>query len=132
VEAPLIAAGVLGLVAAAVHGAGGHALVVRRLAPEQLPPTRFGGPRMTLRMIQASWHLATVGFLTGAAGLLLAGTVLDGAAAEAAALVAAGGVTGFAAVTIVAAGNIHALTRHPAAVLLTTIAALAWWGALTV
>jgi hypothetical protein len=130
-DVPLIIAGVLALTAAAAHGAGGEVLVVRKLSPATLPPTRFGGPRMTLKMIQASWHLATVGFLTVAAALLLAGTALDGDAARDVALVAAGGATGFAAVTILASGSLATLRRHPAAALLSAVAALAWWGGLS-
>ena len=40
---PLIAAGSLAILGAAVHGVGGEVLVVRKLAPAMLPPSRFGG-----------------------------------------------------------------------------------------
>ena len=33
---------------------------------------------MTRKMIQASWHITTVAFLSVGAALLLSGTVLDG------------------------------------------------------
>jgi hypothetical protein len=44
VNAPLVAAGCLAVLGAAVHGLGGEVLVVRKLAAGMLPPTRFGGP----------------------------------------------------------------------------------------
>src|SRR6187200_47095 len=97
-NAPLIAAGSLAVLAAAVHGVGGEVLVVRNLSPAMLPPSRFGGPRMTKAMIHATWHMTTVAFLTVAAALLLAGSVLDGDAAQGIGLLAAGACTGFAAV----------------------------------
>jgi hypothetical protein len=96
VNAPLIAAGALALVGAAVHGAGGEILVVRKLSPEALPSSRFGGPRMTKTMIHASWHMTTVGFLTVGCALLLSGSVLDGDAARGISIVAAAAATGFA------------------------------------
>jgi hypothetical protein len=130
VDAPLIAAGCLGLFAAAVHGGGGQALVVNRLSESELPPTRFGGPGMTAAMIQATWHLTTVGFLTVAVALLLAGSALDGDAARAVARIAAGGATAFAVVVVLTTRSPRALLRHPAAAILTATAALAWWGAL--
>ena len=130
VDAPLIAAGVLGLVGTAVHGVGGQRWVLSELPAETLPASRLGGPRMTRAMIVASWHMATVGFLTTAVALLLAGSVVDGDAARGIALVAAAAATGFAAIALAAARSPRGLLRHPAAVLLTAMAALAWWGTL--
>ena len=133
-DVPLIAAGALATVAAAVHGAGGEVLVVRKLTREILPSTRFGGPAMTKAMIHVTWHIATVGFLTAGVALLLAGSVLDGDAARALGLVAASAFTGFA---VVALGLAVAHTRfprsmlsHPGPVAIAATAALAWWGAL--
>jgi hypothetical protein len=134
VDGPLIAAGALGVLAASVHGAGGELLVVRKLSPEHLPPSRFGGPRMTLAMIHVSWDIATVAFLTGALALLLAGTVIDGDGARAAAVVGACLFTGSAAIAVALGagymGSPRYLFRHPGPVALTLTAALAWWGAL--
>lgn len=129
-DVPLIVAGSLALFAAAVHGAGGEVLVVRKLSPSALPPSRFGGPRMTMTMIHATWHMTTVAFLTVAVALILSGSVLDGDAARGIALVAAGAATGFAAIAIAASRSPRTLLRHPAAIVLGSAAALAWWGAL--
>jgi hypothetical protein len=54
VNFPLIAAGFLAIIAAAVHGAGGEVLVLRKLSPGALPPSRFGGPRVTKTMIHVT------------------------------------------------------------------------------
>jgi len=133
VNVPLIVAGALATLAAAIHGGAGQALVVRKLSSAPLPPTRFGGSQSTLLMIQVTWHLTTVAFITAATALLLAGSVLEGDAAHAVALLGAGAATGFAAVTLglgVASNrSLHALIRHPAPIVLTATALLAWWGA---
>jgi hypothetical protein len=132
-DVPLILAGSLALIGAAVHGAGGEVLVVRKLSPETLPPSAFGGPRMTKAMIHASWHMTTVAFLTAGVSLLLAGTVLDGDEAKAVALVAAAAFTGFALIAVAAgAGHAHprSLIRHPGPIMLAATAVLAWLGAL--
>ena len=129
-NAPLIAAGSLAALAAAVHGVGGEVLVVRHLSPAMLPPSRFGGPRMTKTMIHATWHMTTIALLTVAAALLLAGSVLDGDAAQGIGLLAAGACTGFAAVAAGMGASPRSLLHHPAPAVLTATAALAWWGAL--
>jgi hypothetical protein len=131
---PLIAAGCLALLGTGVHGAGGELLVVRNLSSADLPGTRFGGPKATMAMIRASWHITTVAFLTVAIALLLAGSVLDGDVKRAVAVLAASAATGFAAV-VVAVGiasnrSTGALWRHPGPVVLSLTAALAWIGAL--
>ena len=134
VNAPLIVAGSLAILGAAVHGVAGEVLVVRKLAPAMLPPSRFGGPRMTKAMIHTTWHMTTVAFLTVGSALLLSGSVLHGDAARGIALVAAGAATGFAALALGMGGAYRqfprALLRHPGPVVLTATAALAWWGAL--
>ena len=132
-DGPLIAAGCLAIVGAAVHGGAGETLVMRKLSPETLPPTRFGGPRMTRAMIHVSWHITTIAFFTVGAVLLLSGSVLDGGAARALGLVGAAASTGFAALVLglgVGPQGPRALFRHPAPVALSVSAALAWWGAL--
>ena len=130
VNVALIVAGSLGIFAAAVHGAAGEVLVVRKLTPEMLPRTRFGGPRMTRTMIHVTWHLTTVAFFSVGCALLLSGSVLDGDTARGVGLGAAGAATGFAAVTVGLGGSARALLRHPAPAILTASAALAWLGAL--
>jgi hypothetical protein len=84
-------------------------------------------------MIVASWHLATVGFLAAGCSMIAAGALLDGDAAQAAAVAGASQITA-CAVVIVGVGA--ALTRspqfvfrHPAPVLVTLTALLAWVGA---
>src|SRR4051794_21278468 len=94
VNAPLIAAGLLAILGAAIHGVAGEVLVVRKLSPGILPSTRFGGARMTKSMIHVTWHLTTIAFLSVGAGLLLSGSVLDGDTARGMALAAAGAATG--------------------------------------
>jgi hypothetical protein len=127
---PLIAAGSLAILGAAVHGVAGEVLVVRKLSPAMLPPSRFGGPQATKTMIHATWHMTTVAFLTVGSALLLAGTVLGGDGARAIALLAAGAFTGFAALAVGLGASPRSLLRHPGPALLTATAALAWWGAL--
>jgi hypothetical protein len=133
-NAPLIVAGSLALLGAAVHGVGGELLVVRKLSPGMLPPTGFGGPRMTKAMIHVTWHITTIAFLTAGAALVLAGAVLDGDTARGIAVVGAGACTGFALVAVgLGAAYMRtprAMLRHPAPFVLTAAAALAWLGAL--
>jgi hypothetical protein len=134
VNVPLIVAGSLAVLGAAIHGGAGEVLVVRKLSPETLPSTRFGGPVMTKTMIHVTWHLTTIAFLIVGAALILSGSVLNGDAARALGLVAAGACTGFAALAAAMGGAYRqfprALLRHPGPVLLTATAVLAWWGAL--
>ena len=132
-NAPLIVAGSLAILGAAIHGIGGEVLVVRRLSPGTLPPTPFGGPRTTKTMIHVTWHMTTIAIFTVGSGLVLTGSVLDGEAAQGIGLLAAGASTGFAALAVGLGGatqSPRSLLRHPAPVALTAIAALAWWGAL--
>jgi hypothetical protein len=130
VNAPLIAAGSLAVLGAAVHGVGGEVLVVRKLAPAMLPPSRFGGPRATKTMLHATWHMTTVAFLIVGVALIVAGSALHGDTARAIALLAAGAFTGFAAVAVGLGASARSAFRHPGPIVLTVTAALAWWGAL--
>ena len=129
---PLIVAGSLAILGAAIHGVGGEVLVVRKLRPGVLPSSRFGGPRMTMAMIHVTWHMTTIAFLTVGSALLLSGSVLDGDTARGIGLVAAGAATGFAALAVGLGAaymrSPRSLLRHPAPVALTATAALAWWG----
>jgi hypothetical protein len=134
VNAPLIVAGSLGLLGAAIHGVAGELLVVRKLSPGTLPASRFGGPEMTKTMIHVTWHMTTIAFLTVGSALVLAGAVLHGETARGIALLAAAASTGFAALAVGLGGAYRhfprSLLRHPGPVVLTATAALAWWGAL--
>ncbi len=127
---PLIIAASLAIVGAAIHGVGGEVLVVRKLSPAMLPSSRFGGPRATKTMIHVTWHMTTIAFLTVGAALFLSGSVLHGDAARPLGLVAAGALTGFAALAVGMADSPRSLFRHPGPAMLTAAAALAWWGAL--
>lgn len=131
----LILSGVLGLLAAAVHGVGGELWVVRKLSPAELPPSRLGSSRLTMAMIHASWHITTVGFLAAGTALLLAGTAVEGDASRALAMLGAASFTGFAAVVVASgAGDTRSLRpflTHPGPAILTATAVLAWWGALS-
>jgi hypothetical protein len=135
VDVPLIVAGSLAVVSAVIHGVGGEALM-RRISPEMLPPEGSGGRRQTKMELHVNWQLATITFLVVGVGLLLSGSVLDGDSARALGLFAAGAVTGFA---VLAVGLVAAYMRTPRSVLLhgapatlTAVAALAWWGALSI
>jgi hypothetical protein len=134
VNAPLVVAGSLGILGAAIHGIGGELFVVRNLSLGALPSTAFGGPKTTKLMIHVTWHIATVAFLAVGSGLLLAGVVLHGDTARGIALLAAGASTGFAAVALGLGAaytrSPRTLLRHPGPAVLTATAALALWGAL--
>lgn len=130
-NAPLLVAGVLALVGAAVHGLGGELLVVRRLSSRNLPPSPFGGPSMTKTMIGVTWHMTTIAFASVGILEIYAAVVADGAS-RGVELLAAATLTAFAALAIGAGfrPGPTALLRHPGPVVLATTAGLAWWGAL--
>jgi hypothetical protein len=134
VNVPLILAGSLAVLGAAIHGVAGEVLVVRKLAADVLPSSPFGGPRTTRMMIHVTWHMTTIAFLTLGVALVLSGSVVEGGTARAIGLVAAAAFTGFAALAVGlgAAGSRspQLLLRHPGPVVLSATAALAWWGAL--
>jgi hypothetical protein len=127
---PLIVAGSLAILGAAIHGVAGEVLVVRKLSPGMLPPSPFGGPRATKTMIHVTWHMTTIAFVAVGSGLLLSGSVLHGDTARGIGLLAAGASTGFAALAVGLGASPRSLFRHPAPAVLTATAALAWWGAL--
>jgi hypothetical protein len=133
VNVPLIVAGALAILGAAIHGVGGE-LVVRRLSPGLLPASPFGGPRTTKTMIHVTWHLTTIAFLSVGAALFLSGSVVHGDAARGIGLVAAGASTAFAALAaglgVAYARSPRSLFRHPGPAALSATAALAWWGTL--
>jgi hypothetical protein len=136
VNIPLLVAGSLAILGTAVHGAGGE-ILVRKLLPETLPSSPFGGPRMTRSMLHVTWHTTTIAYLTVGSALILSGSVVNGDTARGMSLLAAGASTGFAALTV-GLGAAHtrsprsarSLFLHPGPAALTATAALAWWGAL--
>jgi len=134
VNVPLIVAGSLAILGAAVHGVGGEVLVVRKLSPGVLPSSSFGGPRTTKTMIHVTWHMTTIAFLTVGSALLLSGSVLHGDTAQGIGLLAAAASTGFAALAVgmgaASTRSPRSLIRHPGPAVLTATAALAWWGVL--
>ena len=131
---PLIVAGSLAILGGTLHGVGGEVLVVRKLSPDVLPSSAFGGPRTTKVMIHVTWHLTTIAFLTVGSALLLSGSILHGEIARGIGLLAASASTGFAAIalglTAAYTKSPLSLFRHPGPALLTATAALAWWGLL--
>jgi hypothetical protein len=132
----LLLAGFLATVGAAIHGVGGEVFVMRRLSARALSPSAIGGPRMTRAMIHVTWHLTTVAFLATGVALLFSGSILEGDSSRSVGLLCAATSTGFAAV-VVGMGAAESrsprfLFRHPAALLLTATAALAWWGAASI
>ena len=128
----LFIAGCLGILAAAVHGAGGEILVVRKLSPDLLPSSWFGGPRMTKAMIHVTWHVATFAFFLCGAAMLIAATALDGDTRQAVGVVGAVSFTGFSALAIgIGAAYMRSprgLLTHPGPLVLSATAVLAWWG----
>ena len=131
---PLIVAGSLAALGAAIHGVAGELLVVRKLSPGMLPSTSLGSARATKTMIHVTWHMTTIGFLTVGSALVLSGSVLHGDSARGLGLLAAAASTGFAVLAVglgaAYARSPRSLFGHPGPVLLTATAALAWWGAL--
>ena len=133
-NAPLLVAGSIAILAAAIHGVAGEVLVVRKLTPGTLPPSRFGGPVTTKAMIRATWHLTTIAFLAVGTGLVVSGSVLHDGPARAIGLVAAAAFTGFAALAVglgvAYVRSPRAFFRHLGPAALAAVAVLAWWGAL--
>ncbi len=128
---PLVVAGGLALLGAAVHGTGGHLLIVRRLRTDTLPPTLFGGPSATLLMVWVTWHLVTVTFAVTGASLLSCAGSASGAHCSGIGRVIATLFAAFAIVSVgqgLASGNARFLFRHPAPAAFVAIAVLAWFG----
>jgi hypothetical protein len=130
VNVPLIVAGCLAVLGAAIHGVAGEFLLVRKLSPGMLPPSPFGGPRATKTMIHVTWHMTTIAYLSVGSALLLSGSVLNGDTARGIGVLAAAVSTGFAALAVGMGGSPRSLSHHPGPAVLTATAALAWWGAL--
>ncbi len=130
---PLLLAGCIALLGAGIHGVVGDR-IVRRIEPDSLPASRFGGGSSTKFLIRVSWHFVTIAFVIagiglGAAGLQPRWDAATGLAYEAAALITCWALFGLAGSH--ARAGIRAWTKHPAPVILTLTSALAWWGAAT-
>ena len=126
-----IIAGGLALLGAAVHGTGGHMLIVRRLRTDTLPSTLFGSPSATRVMVWVTWHLVTVTFAVTGATLLGCGGSTPGAHCSGMGRVIAAQFAAFAIVGVghaIASGNARFLFRHPAPWAFVAVAVLAWVG----
>lgn len=127
---PFLAAGLLSLLGALVHGGVGEARLLRHVRAEDLPRTRLGGPGTSLLLIRASWHLVTVTFVVLGAGLVVCGGTGGGASCVGVGRLSAVGFGAFAVLTLALPlwRPPRRLPRHPAPILFITIALLAWWG----
>lgn len=134
---PFAVAGVLSLVAAAVHGIAGEVVVVTKLRTEALSPSPFGGPSMTKLMIRATWHITTIAFVVIGSAMVACAPAASSEACRGIGRVAAISYTGFAALTVGLAAATQGpramlrnrtLLRHPAPLIFGLVAALAWWG----
>ena len=131
---PFLVAGVMSIAGACIHGVGGEILVVRKLT--DLPSTTFGGRSMTKSMIQISWHIVTIGFLTFGVGMAVCGGSAGSGACDGIGLAAASAFTAIAAMTF--GVLIHqmgvrqvvrtVLFRHQAPLAFVVVATLAWAG----
>lgn len=126
-----VIAAVLAFGGAAVHGIAGERLVVRRLAAGALPSSPFGGPGVTMLMIRASWHIATVAFASLGAALGACAASPGSTSCAGVGRVAGVAFSGFTAL-VVGLGltrGPRTLLRHPAPLLFTAVAVLSWLGA---
>jgi hypothetical protein len=124
-----LAAGLLSLVAAAIHGGAGEALVLRKLFSGDLPSSRFGGPAATRVMIRVTWHIATLTFALLGSALSTCGFLGPGAGCQGIGLVTASLFTAFVALAVVVAmQRPRGRIRHAGPVVFLAVAALAWWG----
>lgn len=127
-------AGALALVAAAIHGGLGEAVVVTKLRTETLLPTRFGGPTMTKLMIRVTWHVATLAFLVIGAALEVCAPSGSPTACTGVGPVAAISFASYAllAMGLAIAANgpkaVRTMRRHPGPLIFVAIAVLAWSG----
>jgi len=123
------AAGTIALLAAAIHGGAGEALVLRKLFAGELPSTRFGGPAATRVMIRVTWHIATLTFAVLGSALATCGVLGPGDGCRGIGIVGASSFTGFVAVAVVVTlQRPRALIRHRGPLAFLAVAALTWWG----
>ena len=133
----LFVAGILSVVAAAIHGGVGDA-IIRRVEPSALPSNPFGDPGVTFLLIRVTWHLVTGTFVVVGVALIVTGLDPSSAATRGVALLA-GAL--FSAYTVLAAilvlmrygvGGLRRqprLLRHPGPALFVSTTVLIWWGA---
>lgn len=129
-NAPFLAAGVLALLGAAIHGGVGERALLRHVHRDALPRTSLGGRATALSMIRASWHMVTIAFTAFGAGLLACAGSGAGESCAGVGRLAAASFAGFGAlaVTLALRRAPRMLVRHPAPLMLTAVALLAWWG----
>lgn len=126
-----LVAGAIALLAAAIHGGAGEALILRKLFSGELPSSRFGGPAATKVMIRVTWHVATLTFAVLGSALATCGFLGPGEACRGIGFVAASAFTGFVALAIlVTLQRPRRVIRHPGPLAFLAVAALAWWGTL--
>ena len=126
-----LVAGAIALMAAAIHGAAGEILILRKLFSGELPSSRFGGAHATKVMIRVTWHIATLTFAVIGSALATCGVLGPGEACRGIGLVAASSFTGFVALAVmVTVQRPRRLIRHPGPIAFVAVAALAWWGTL--
>jgi hypothetical protein len=124
-----IAAGILALAAAAIHGGAGEVVVLRPLFAGELPSSRFGGPGATRVMIRVTWHVVSLTFAAFGLGLTTCGLLGPSEACRGIGLVGASLFTAFVALSaIVVWQRPRAAIRHRGPLVFLAIAALAWWG----
>ena len=134
----LFVAGILSVVAAAIHGGVGDA-IVRRIDPSGLPSNAFGDPGVTWLLIRVTWHLMTATFAVIGIALIVVGLAPEADAARGVALLSG---TLFSTYIIVAAVFVlrrygvrglrdqPKLLRHPGPAIFVATTALIWWGGL--
>jgi hypothetical protein len=123
-------AGGLALLGAAVHGMGGHVLIVRRLRTDTLPSTPFGGPGATRVMVWVTWHVVTLTFAIMGASLLSCAGSAPGAHCSGLGRLVAVLFAAFAVLSIgygLARGR-QLLARHLGPWVFVAVAVLAWVG----
>lgn len=126
-----LAAGVVALLAAAIHGGLGETMVVRKIGAGALPRTRWGGGQTTLRFIRAAWHMVTTAFAAFGSALSMCAVRGQTDACTGVGVLAASSFAGFAGIAITGAvmrESPRALIRHPAPLFLSAVAMLAWLG----
>ena len=127
---PLLVAGPLALLGAAIHGGAGERLVLRKLFSGSLPSTHFGGHTATMTMIRVTWHIVTLTFLAFGSALEACGSLGQGHACRGIGVVAASCLTAYLALAaaVVLQRPRRSLFRHPGPIMFLAVAVLTWWG----
>lgn len=124
-----LAAGLLAIAAAAIHGGAGEVLLLRNVSVAHLPSSRFGGPIATMVMIRVTWHVATLTFAVIGFGLMTCGFLGTGDSCRGIGVMAGSSFSGFFLLAIVMGlrGGMR-LFGHKGPLAFLVVAALAWWG----